>query len=120
MLKNIKLPTISLSRVASLMSLSILRHLRERTGLTVLRDSTSENISLENLVKALVPHQKRLLQKMILQNHKPSPAPQPKIALSFILQGNQKKVFKNIFLSPNGSGSATPYKSNIDDGVDIA
>ena len=54
------------------MSLTILRVLQERTAPTVLRSFISENISLEDLENALVPLQKRLLQKMLLQRHKPS------------------------------------------------
>ena len=46
---------ISLSGVDSLVSLSILRALRESKGLTVLRHSALENMSLDDLEEALMP-----------------------------------------------------------------
>lgn len=68
----------SLSGVNSLVSLSILRALRESTGLTVLRNSTLEKMSLDDLEKRWYHSQKHLLQMMLLQEHKPSLAPSPR------------------------------------------
>ena len=96
--------------IDSLMSLSILGALREKTGLTVPRDAISENMSLEDLEKALVPSSETPPPKKAPAKPQAKPSPKPRVALSFLLQGNQKTATKNIFLFPDGSGSATSYE----------
>lgn len=95
--------------VDSLMSLSILGALREKTGLTIPRDAISEDMSMSDFEKTLgpssaapSPSKARLKQT--------SPSSKPQAPLSFLLQGSQKSALKTIFLFPDGSGSATSYE----------
>lgn len=96
--------------VDSLMSLSILGALREKTGLTIHRDVISENTSLGDLEKTLSPSSPAPVQPKESSNLQSKSNTKPKAALSFLLQGNPKTTSKSIFLFPDGSGSATSYE----------
>ena len=99
--------------VDSLMSLSILGALREKTGLTIPRDANSENMSLGDLERTLSPSPAAPVKtarpaKPAKPEIKPSSKPKP--TLSFLLQGTPKSANKSIFLFPDGGGSATSYE----------
>jgi iterative type I PKS product template protein len=124
----------------SLMSLSILGTLREKTGLTIPSDLFVANPSLKDVERALgvsAPPKRPAAPKAA----KPAPAPaapvHPRIGLEepappkpprpahivdnfphrtatcYLLSGNHRKATHNLFMVPDGSGSATSY-------VDIA
>ncbi|KAK4694497.1 hypothetical protein P7C71_g3101, partial [Lecanoromycetidae sp. Uapishka_2] len=94
--------------VDSLMSLSILGALREKTGLTIPRDAISEDMSMSNLEKTLVPSS-ATANPSKARPKQTNPSSKPEASLSFLLQGSQKSALKTIFLFPDGSGSATSY-----------
>lgn len=97
--------------VDSLMSLSILGALREKTGFKISRDAISENMSLLELEKKLIPSLAVSAPATERPDGLAKPPAKPKPALSFLLQGKQNQAMRNIFLLPDGSGSATSYSA---------
>ena len=95
--------------VDSLMSLSILGALREKTGLTIPRDAISEDVSMSDLERTLSPSSAAPSPSKA-RSKRTSPSSKPQAPLSFLLQGCQKSASRNIFLFPDGSGSATSYE----------
>ena len=109
----------------SLMSLSILGSLREKCNIELDSTVLAENPSLGHLRKALgltktKPAAAPSLQEAVRQPEKsfaaePSKPITPIVrmppATSVLLQGNSKTATKNLFLFPDGSGSATSYVS---------
>ena len=95
--------------VDSLMSLSILGALREKTGLTIPRDAISEDVSMSSLEKTLIPSSAAPISSKARLNQT-SRSSKPQAPLSFLLQGCQQSASKSIFLFPDGSGSATSYE----------
>ena len=96
--------------VDSLMGLSILGALREKTGLSIPNDAISSNMSLAGIEKTIAPQSAPAKPKEPTKS-KPATKPKAKAApLSFLLQGSMKNASKNVFLFPDGSGSATSYE----------
>ncbi|KAK4104197.1 ketoacyl-synt-domain-containing protein [Parathielavia hyrcaniae] len=124
----------------SLMSLSILGLLREKTGLTIPADLFVANPSLKQVERALAIHpppKKESSQKPQPKKQQavapakkqhprigpdvPCPAKPPRPAhivddypdrkaTSVLLSGNQRTATKQLFMIPDGSGSATSYQ----------
>jgi iterative type I PKS product template protein len=104
----------------SLMSLAILGALRERTGLTLDSDILIGNTSVEKIEKSLGLRVETRCTKFpgttILSTASPVPSKVQMEPLSLyppaqsiLLQGNTKIATQNLFLLPDGSGSATSY-----------
>ncbi|EKD13976.1 polyketide synthase [Drepanopeziza brunnea f. sp. 'multigermtubi' MB_m1] len=109
----------------SLMSLSILGALREKTGLTMNSDLLVSNTSIDmietslGLRKAKSQVASLALNPSVLKASVPLPMPTPKAerfstasyppASSILLQGNPRTAQHTLFLLPDGSGSATSY-----------
>lgn len=131
----------------SLMSLSILGTLREKTGLSIPSDLFVSNPSLKDVERALgisTPPKRPAAPKVA----KPAPAPSapvhPRIGLeepappkpprpahivdnfphrkanSLLLSGNHRTATKNLFMIPDGSGSSTSYVDIADVGGEWA
>jgi iterative type I PKS product template protein len=106
----------------SLMSLSILGALREKTGLTMHSDLLVENTSIEMIENSLglrtVKARASAKKESTVTAHISVPASKPAKTLSIssyppatsvVLQGNLKTATRTLFLLPDGSGSATSY-----------
>jgi iterative type I PKS product template protein len=106
----------------SLMSLSILGALREKTGLTMHSDLLVENTSIEMIetslglrtVKARATTKKgsSIEAKISVTALKPAETSSRSAyppATSVLLQGNPKTATRTLFVLPDGSGSATSY-----------
>ena len=111
----------------SLMTLQILATLRENTGEDLSNDFFVENPSMEDVENTLNPKSKPTVhtensstksRKAKSTAEPQSTKPKPK-AVSLLLQGNPKKASKTLFLTPDGSGSASSYAfiSKIDPDV---
>ncbi|PQE14273.1 polyketide synthase protein [Rutstroemia sp. NJR-2017a BVV2] len=117
----------------SLMSLSILGALREKTGLTLSSELLVENTSVEKIETTLgLRNAPKTVEVKVTKKVKPAaiskPAPattqvaapidlsQYPRAKSILLQGNPKTATKTLFLLPDGSGVASSYTPipNID------
>lgn len=134
----------------SLMSLSILGNLREKTGLNIPSDLFVSNPSLKDVERALgigeapkkaaAPKQVKFNEPKLLPNgERPIPAsqvtatiskpPRPsqvvddypnRKASSVLLQGSHRTATKHLFMVPDGSGSATSYTEISDVGSNWA
>lgn len=98
----------------SLMALSILGSLREQTGLELPGDTFLVNASLQELEQSLnpVPKDGRNVSKIETASRKSQPvAPlvPERHATSVLLQGHPKTCQKQVWVVPDGSGSATSY-----------
>lgn len=108
----------------SLMALTVLGKLREEYDIDLDPSILADNPSLGHLRKALgldapkaapAPAQKQEVVAKVAAA--PAPAPPVEVvvqmppATSVLLQGNPKTATKNLFLFPDGSGSATSYVS---------
>lgn len=105
----------------SLMSLQVLGSLREKAGIELDSSILADNPSLGHLRKALglekvVPAPPVASKSEIVQpvSVRPGTTEVPVIkrmppASSILLQGNVKTATRNLFLFPDGSGSATSY-----------
>lgn len=137
-------PDLASLGMDSLMSLSILGTLRERTGLDIPSDLFVSNVSLKDVERALgiseapkkptapkpaaAKHVKFEAPKPTVSSDKPLPPsmvtatipkpPRPsrivddypnRKASSVLLQGSHRTATKNLFMIPDGSGSATSY-----------
>ncbi|RFU35771.1 hypothetical protein B7463_g566, partial [Scytalidium lignicola] len=110
----LKVPDLSSLGMDSLMALSILGSLREQTGLELPGDTFLVNASLQELEESLNPIPKanrRVSVPMIVSSQPP-----PKVATiperhatSVLLQGHPKTCQKQVWVVPDGSGSATSY-----------
>lgn len=89
----------------SLMSLGILSILREKTGLPLEPEFLHENTSIDKMETALGLNKPK---KAAPPRRASKSAPRPP-ASSVLLQGNPSTATKNIFMFPDGSGSATSY-----------
>jgi len=99
----------------SLMSLTILGNLREKTSLTFDSTLLVENHSIEEMRKTLGLDSKpapkpakelvKVTEKLIEVTTRSPPA------TSVLLQGNPRTATRKMFLFPDGSGSATSYVS---------
>lgn len=114
----------------SLMALTILGELRERTGLSLPADFLTENNSLKAIEKTLhvgpvKPPPKVLPVTPVIQVQTPAkisiPVNKPvRHATSVLLQGMPKVASKTFWLVPDGSGSATSYIFMPEIGKDVA
>lgn len=110
----------------SLMSLTIIGALREKTSLEVSSNLLVDNRSIEDIRTSLGLDSKPAPQPQPALDSKPTPQPQPVVTLdpeeallkeishhppatSVLLQGNSKVATRKLFFFPDGSGSATSY-----------
>jgi iron transport multicopper oxidase len=106
----------------SLMSLSILGSLREKTGLSLPADLLIVNPSIRDIERKLniettikpVP-----TVTVAKQSQTKIVAPRRQ-ATSILLQGNSKRSSKHLWMVPDGSGSATSYVEISDISLDVA
>ncbi|RYP91764.1 hypothetical protein DL770_002108 [Monosporascus sp. CRB-9-2] len=131
-------PDLAALGMDSLMTLSILGILRERTGLNIPSDLLGHNPSLKEIEKTLGIADK---PKRVAPAPKPSVVKAPKMepksqpsakihaavdayphrkATSVLLQGNHRTAKKQLFMIPDGSGSATSYTEIADLGPQVA
>ncbi|KAK9417967.1 putative Polyketide synthase [Seiridium unicorne] len=131
-------PDLAALGMDSLMSLSILGILREKTGLSIPSDLLGHNPSLKDIEKAL-----GIEDKPKRTAPAPKPASKPakqeakteapakvhsnivdhyphRKATSVLLQGNHRTATKQLFMVPDGSGSATSYTEISQVGSDVA
>jgi iterative type I PKS product template protein len=108
-------PDLASIGMDSLMSLSILGRLREKTGLSLPADLLIANRSIcdierslhsEAPVEATVTHS---ATKHIKSGVTPSAPAPPRLATSILLQGNPRKASKLLWMIPDGGGCATSY-----------
>jgi thioesterase domain-containing protein/acyl carrier protein len=103
----------------SLMSLSILGALREKTGLTMHSDLLVENTSIEMIetslglrtvkARATAKKESTVAARIFIPALKPAQTSSYPPATSVLLQGNPKTATHTLFVLPDGSGSATSY-----------
>ncbi|KAI8953477.1 polyketide synthase [Xylaria longipes] len=136
-------PDLAALGMDSLMSLSILGILREKTGLNIPGDLLGHNPSLKDVERALGVEDK---PKKVAPTAKPiDPASNKTVvkkesavvtvsksvvivddayphrkATSVLLQGNHRTATRQLFMIPDGSGSATSYTEITELGPDIA
>lgn len=140
-------PDLAALGMDSLMSLSILGILREKTGLNIPSDLLGHNPSLKDIERTLGIEDK---PKRAAPAPKPAAleAPKPKTeskvvakavttvaptktqsvvdayphrkATSVLLQGNHRTATRQLFMIPDGSGSATSYTEISELGPDVA
>ncbi|KAI0473239.1 polyketide synthase [Xylariaceae sp. FL0804] len=134
-------PDLAALGMDSLMSLSILGILREKTGLTIPGDLLGHNPSLKDIERTLGIEDKpkraapgtTVKAKTSTKTEKKEvtitvPKTQPAVAdpyphrkaTSVLLQGNHRTATKQLFMIPDGSGSATSYTEITELGPDIA
>ena len=133
-------PDLAALGMDSLMTLSILGILREKTGLNIPSDLLGHNPSLKDIEKTLgisdkpkraaptpkpaaatkAPKAEPKTQVQTKIQSVPDPYPHRK-ALSVLLHGNHRTAKKQVFMIPDGSGSATSYTEIVADvGPDVA
>ena len=98
----------------SLMSLTILGILNERTGQCLEPSLFADNNSIASLRRALKCDAKPLISQVKTSSdlpEKPATALVSPRVTSILLQGNIKTATQNLFLFPDGSGSPTSYSS---------
>lgn len=132
-------PDLAALGMDSLMSLSILGILREKTGLNIPSDLLGHNPSLKDIERALGIEDKPkrvAAPKPAAPPSEPKQTPKPtqetkqqsdvvdayphRKATSVLLQGNHRTATKQLFMIPDGSGSATSYTEISEIGKDVA
>ncbi|XXH03428.1 hypothetical protein Hte_009830 [Hypoxylon texense] len=140
-------PDLAALGMDSLMSLSILGILREKTGLNIPADLLGHNPSLKDVERALgiedkpkraAPAPKPAAPKVskpkteskvvakvektvtIAKTESATDAYPHRKATSVLLQGNHRTATRQLFMIPDGSGSATSYTEITELGSDIA
>lgn len=99
----------------SLMSLSILGVLREKTGMSLPSTLLLDNLNIAAIEKSLqigtVEHTPKRKDKLLLEGVRNSPkiSKPDRVATSVLLQGNPRISTKDFWLVPDGGGSATSY-----------
>ncbi|CAG8979843.1 hypothetical protein HYALB_00002615 [Hymenoscyphus albidus] len=101
----------------SLMSLTILGILREKTGMSLPSDLLANNPSIKAIEKSLnVGVQKPTAPAKVVKSAKVAPSQSApakstpeRLATSVLLQGNSKRATKHLWMVPDGGGSATSY-----------
>jgi iterative type I PKS product template protein len=101
----------------SLMSLSILGSVREKTGLSLPADLLTTNKTIRDIERTLgatsKPRPKPTLQSPVQTESivvKPTRPSNPvRAATSVLLQGNSRLATKHLWMIPDGGGSATSY-----------
>ncbi|RDL30666.1 Thiolase-like protein [Venustampulla echinocandica] len=115
----------------SLMSLSILGSLREKTGLALPSDLLASNPSIKAIERSLNIGATSKRPKAAKSIPAPAAPPAPlqarlcahspeRLATSVLLQGNTKRATKHLWMVPDGSGSATSYTEIADVGSHVA
>ncbi|KAI0881801.1 polyketide synthase [Annulohypoxylon maeteangense] len=138
-------PDLAALGMDSLMSLSILGILREKTGLNIPSDLLGHNPSLKDIERMLgiedkpkraaaapkpaapkvskTKSQSKTITKTqtvtVTKSSVPDAYPHRK-ATSVLLQGNHRTATKQLFMIPDGSGSATSYTEISELGSDVA
>jgi iterative type I PKS product template protein len=108
-------PDLASIGMDSLMSLSILGRLREKTGLSLPADLLIANRSICDIERSL--HSEAPVEatgghsatKHIKSGVAPSASAPPRFATSVLLQGNPRKASKLLWMIPDGGGCATSY-----------
>ena len=77
-----------------------MKNVKKDGGPPVPRDSTSQNMSSEDLEKTLVPLSEARRPEDAPPKPQAKPGPRYKIALSYLLRGKQKTASRTIFSSP--------------------
>ncbi|KAI1481114.1 polyketide synthase [Daldinia eschscholtzii] len=138
-------PDLAALGMDSLMSLSILGILREKTGLSIPADLLGHNPSLKDIERTLgiedkpkraAAAPKPAAPKPAKVKAEPKAAPKTETAItksvsvndpyphrkatSVLLQGNHRTATRQLFMIPDGSGSATSYTEISDLGQDVA
>ncbi|KAI0879113.1 polyketide synthase [Hypoxylon argillaceum] len=135
-------PDLAALGMDSLMSLSILGILREKTGLNIPGDLLGHNPSLKDVEKALgvedkpkkatpiarpveTKSTKTVVKKesttvTVSKTEMTVDAYPHRKATSVLLQGNHRTATRQLFMIPDGSGSATSYTEITEIGPDIA
>ncbi|GAP83149.2 putative polyketide synthase [Rosellinia necatrix] len=135
-------PDLAALGMDSLMSLSILGILREKSGLNIPSDLLGHNPSLKDVEKALgvedkpkkaasaakhveIKSTKTVVKKdsaVVTASKSEAPFdPYPhRKATSVLLQGNHRTATRQLFMIPDGSGSATSYTEITELGPNIA
>lgn len=101
----------------SLMSLSILGAVREKTGLSLPADLLTANKTIRDIERTIGANSKpksKPIQQSPVQTEsivvKPTRTSKPvRSATSVLLQGNSRLATKHLWLIPDGGGSATSY-----------
>ncbi|KZF26968.1 conidial yellow pigment biosynthesis polyketide synthase [Xylona heveae TC161] len=110
-------PDLASLGMDSLMTLSILSSLREKTGLSIPSTLLLDNLSIHAIEKSLqvgpakenAPHVQTVsthTETTVVQTKKFRPE---RAATSFLLQGNPRACSKTLFLLPDGGGAAASY-----------
>lgn len=124
-------PDLASLGMDSLMALTVLGRLREKTGLSLPSDLFQVNLTIRDIEKALnveapskpkpkpkpKPKSPSEKSKPIIPAATPVSAPvvataqatPQRVANSILLQGNMRKARKYLWIVPDGSGSATSY-----------
>ncbi|KAJ5054544.1 uncharacterized protein L3040_000815 [Drepanopeziza brunnea f. sp. 'multigermtubi'] len=112
--------TVDLSTLGmdSLMSLSILGRLREKTDMSLPADLLVANQTIQEIkkslgigapVKPVVSVSVSLSTKTVVAHNTVNVIPSQRFATSVLLQGNSRKASKTLWMIPDGGGSATSY-----------
>lgn len=110
----------------SLMSLSILGILREKTGMPLSADLLLENLNIVTIEKVLgigpVEVVLKATPSILVEGVRNSPkiGKPERLASSVLLQGSPKTASKTFWLVPDGGGSATSYTSLLDISREVA
>lgn len=108
-------PDLSSLGMDSLMSLSILGVLREKTGMSLPATLLLDNLNIAAIEKSLqigpVVETPKPKPHLLLEGVRNSPKINKpiRVATSVLLQGNPRTATKDFWLVPDGSGSATSY-----------
>ncbi|KAI1809989.1 polyketide synthase [Poronia punctata] len=131
-------PDLAALGMDSLMSLSILGILREKTGINIPGDLLGHSPSLKDVEKALGVHEAPKRGQSTSKSAKTAvvkaeatvmsvskttgvtPRHEHRKATSVLLQGNHRTARRHLFMIPDGSGSATSYTEIPRIGADIA
>ncbi|CZT53270.1 probable polyketide synthase [Rhynchosporium secalis] len=119
--------TVDLSTLGmdSLMSLSILGRLREKTDMSLPADLLTVNQSIRDIKRSLNIGEpaKRIVSVSVskrIESSARSIIPPQRFATSVLLQGNSRRATKTLWMIPDGGGSATSYVDIPDLSPDIA
>ncbi|KAH6713487.1 BcPKS12, polyketide synthase [Leptodontidium sp. MPI-SDFR-AT-0119] len=120
--------TVDLSTLGmdSLMSLSILGRLREKTDMSLPADLLTVNQSIRDIKRSLnigepaKPVVSVSVSKRVEATVTTTAFPPQRFATSVLLQGNSRRATKNLWMIPDGGGSATSYVDIPDLSPDVA
>ena len=121
--------TVDLSTLGmdSLMSLSILGRLREKTDMSLPADLLTVNQSIRDIKRSLnIGEPAKPVVSMTVSKRVESTVtsttvfPPQRFATSVLLQGNARRATKNLWMIPDGGGSATSYVDIPDLSSDVA